>query len=75
MLDVRDLQPQDLAGLSPEAIAALAARMLEHIREQDTQLREHQRDIEQRDECIERQTRELEFKEAKLRKSPSNSHA
>lgn len=82
MLDVRDLQPQDLAGLSPEAIAALAARMLEHIREQDTRLQEHQHRIEQRDaqieerdvqivqrdERIERQTRELEFKEAKLRK-------
>jgi uncharacterized protein (DUF3084 family) len=75
MLDVRDLQPQDLAGLSPEAIAALAARMLEHIREQDTRLQEHQHQIEQRDtqivqrdERIERQTREIEFKEAKLRK-------
>jgi transposase len=75
MLDVRDLQHQDLAGLSPDAIAALAARMLGHIREQDAKLQEHQRQleqrdqqIEQRDERIERQTREIEFKEAKLRK-------
>jgi ABC-type Fe3+-citrate transport system substrate-binding protein len=68
MLDVRDLQPQDLSGLSPEAFAALAARMLDHIREQDTRLQEHQQQIEQRDERIERQAREIDFKEAKLRK-------
>lgn len=54
MFDARDLQPQDLAGLTPEAIAQLAARMLDHIREQDGH--------------IERQAREIEFKDAKLRK-------
>jgi transposase len=68
MLDVRDLQPEDLAGLTPEAIAQMAARMLGQIREQDAQLHERQRQIEQRDAHIERQAREIEFKETKLRK-------
>ena len=30
MLSMRDLKPQDLQGLSPEAITALAAQMLQH---------------------------------------------
>jgi transposase len=68
MFGMRDLQAQDLAALPPEAVKALAARMLERIREQDDALA-------QREQHIERQTRELQvkdsqlqFKEAKLRK-------
>jgi transposase len=59
MLELRDLQTEDLAGLSPEVIAALAARMLGHIREQDARIAE-------REQRIEQQQRELQFKEAKL---------
>ncbi len=31
MLGMRDLKAQDLQGLTPEAVTALAAQMLEHI--------------------------------------------
>ena len=34
MLGMRDLKPQDLRGLSPETITALAAQMLGHIEQQ-----------------------------------------
>ena len=61
MLELRDLQTEDLAGLPPEAMAALAARMLGHIREQDARIAE-------REQRIEQQQRELQFKEAKLQK-------
>lgn len=61
MPELRDLQTEDLASLSPEAMAALAARMLGHIREQDVRLVE-------RDQRIEQQQRELQFKDAKLQK-------
>lgn len=48
MPQLRDLQDQDLRGLSPEALTALAQQMLQRLREQD-------RDIAQRDQHIERQ--------------------
>ena len=35
MLDVRDFKAQDLHGLSPDALAAAAEKMLAHISEQD----------------------------------------
>ena len=35
MLGMRDLHTLDLQGLAPEAVAALAAQMLGHIRQQD----------------------------------------
>jgi transposase len=54
MQQLRDLQAQDLAGLTPEAVARLAARMLEHIQQQAAQ--------------VERQAREIDFKEARLQK-------
>jgi hypothetical protein len=34
MLSMRDLKAQDLQGLSPETVTALAAQMLEHIQHQ-----------------------------------------
>ena len=34
MLDVCDFQPQDLQGLSPDAMAEVAAKLLPHICEQ-----------------------------------------
>ena len=66
MLDVRDLQPQDLAGLSPEAIAALAARMLEHIREQDAQLQQHQNQLQQRDQQIEHRDHQIKQRDHQI---------
>ena len=54
MLDARDLDPQELAALPPAAVTALAERLLQRIREQNA--------------LIERQSSEIEFKDAKLRK-------
>ena len=34
MLSMRDLKAQDLQGLSPETVRALATQMLEHIEQQ-----------------------------------------
>ncbi len=61
MLDVRDLQAKDLQGLNPEAVAALAQRMLAHIGEQARQLQQHT-------QRIERQAREIKHKDARLEK-------
>ena len=38
MLSMRDLETQDLQGLTPEAITALAAQMLQHIQHQAGEL-------------------------------------
>ena len=54
MLDVHALKAEDLQGLDPSAMAAVAAKMLAHI---DNQARE-----------IERKNAELDFKTAKLEK-------
>ena len=40
MLGMRDLKPQDLHGMTPDVVTALAAQMLEHIQQQD-QLLQH----------------------------------
>ena len=52
MLDVDAIMDGDLKGLSPEAIATLAERMLGQLREQ----RQH---LQQRDECIAHQASEI----------------
>jgi len=59
MLDVRDLQAQDLQGLSPEALAALAEQMLLHIGQQSQQIASQAQAIRLRDAKIERITFEL----------------
>ena len=61
MLDVRDLKVEDLQGLDPVVVAALAPQMLAHIHEQIRQL-------QQRDQHIERQARDIRFKDTKLEK-------
>jgi transposase len=61
MPELSDLRPQDLEGLSPEAIAALAKRMLAHIHAQDELVQRHETRIEQ-------QARELKHKSARLEK-------
>ena len=60
MLDVDAILDGDLKGLSPEAIATLAHRMLGQLRDQ----RQH---LQQRDERIAHQASQLERKDAELR--------
>ena len=61
MLDVRDLQAQNLRGLAPSVLAELAQQML-------AQLQEHSRRIEEQGQHIERQARDIKFKDAKIEK-------
>ncbi len=61
MLGMRDLKPQDLHGLTPSGLTALAAQMLEHIGSQARQL-------DLKDQQIERQSRDIAWRDAKLEK-------
>ena len=61
MLGIRDLKPQDLHGLTPDAVTALAAQMLEHIGSQA-------RLLDLKDQQIQRQTRDIAWRDAKLEK-------
>ena len=61
MLSMRDLKPQDLQGLSPEAITALAAQMLKHIELQT-------RDLEGKQKLLERKDRAIAYRDAKIEK-------
>jgi transposase len=61
MLDLRNLTAHDLQGLTPDAVAALARQMLEHIEQQAGQLQQKNREIERKD-------REIALREAKLEK-------
>ncbi len=61
MLSMRDLKPQDLQGLSPAAVTALAAQMLQHI--------EHQaRELELKQTLIERKDRDIAWRDSKIDK-------
>jgi transposase len=68
MLDVNAIVDTDLQGLSPEAVTALAQRMLGHIREQQQHLQQRDRHIAHQASEIERKDAELQFKTAKLEK-------
>src|SRR5512138_3656243 len=75
MLDVSAIVDADLEGLSPEAITALAQRMLGHIREQQQHLQQRDEriayqagELAQQASEIERKDAELQFKTAKLEK-------
>ncbi len=61
MLGMRDLKPQDLHGLTPSGLSALAAQMLEHIGSQA-------RELDLKDQQIERQSRDIAWRDAKLEK-------
>src|SRR5678816_952315 len=61
MLSMRDLKAQDLQGLSPEAVTALAAQMLERIEQQA-------RELEVKQKLIERKDRDIAWRDAKLEK-------
>ena len=61
MLSMRDLKPQDLQGLSPETVTALASQMLERIEQQV-------RELELKQKLIERKDRDIAWRDAKLEK-------
>ena len=61
MLSMRDLKPQDLQGLSQEAITALAAQMLGHIEQQT-------RDLESQHKLLQRKDRDIAWRDAKIEK-------
>jgi transposase len=59
MLNVHELKPQDFVGLSPSAVAELAAKVLQHIGQQS----QH---IAQQGQQIESQAQAIQFKDAKI---------
>jgi transposase len=61
MLSLRDLKPQDLQGLSPDTITALAAQMLKQIEQQT-------RDLEVKQKLLERKDRDIAYRDAKIEK-------
>lgn len=61
MVDPTTLRPEDLKGLSAEAVAQLATQML-------AQLASQARQIEQQQELVQRREAEIKFKDAKLEK-------
>lgn len=61
VLELRDLRPQDLEGLKPQAIAELAQHMLAHIHAQHELVQRHETRIEN-------QAREIKLKSARLEK-------
>src|ERR1035438_7961855 len=72
---MRDLKAQDLQGLPPEAVTALAAQMLEHIEHQADELESKGRELESRShelelkqKLIERKDRDIAWRDAKLEK-------
>jgi transposase len=61
MLSIRDLKAQDLHGLTPEAVTALAAQMLKHIEQQT-------RELEVKQKLLERKDRDIAWRDAKIEK-------
>jgi transposase len=61
MLGMPDLKALDLHGLTPDAVAALAVQMLEHIECQS-------RELERQQQLIERKDRDIAWRDAKLEK-------
>jgi transposase len=68
MLGMRDLKPQDLQSLSPEAVVALAAKMLEHIQHQAKELESKGHELEFKQELLERKDRDIAYRDAKIEK-------
>jgi len=61
MLSMHDLNPQDLQGLSPDTVTALAAQMLGHIEQQA-------RDLERQQKLLQRKDRDIAYRDAKIEK-------
>ncbi len=68
MLGMRELKAQDLQGLAPASLTALAAQMIEHIQSQARELDHKQLLIEQKQKLIERKDRDIAWRDAKLEK-------
>ena len=68
MLSTRDLKPQDLQGLSQEAVTVLAAQMLEHIRHQASELQSKGDALEFQQKLLQRKDRDIAFRDAKIEK-------
>jgi transposase len=75
MLSMRDLNAQDLQGLKPEAVTALAAQMLDHIQQQANEIESKHRELqskghelELKQKLIERKDRDIAWRDAKLEK-------
>ena len=64
MLSVRDLKPQDLQGLSPDTVTALAAQMLEHIRHQASELQSKGHELDLQQKLLQRKDRDIAFRDA-----------
>ncbi len=61
MLSMRELKTQDLHGLSSDAVTALAVQMIEHMHSQA-------RELELKQQLIQRQARDIVWRDAKLEK-------
>jgi transposase len=68
MLSMRDLKPQDLQGLSQESVTALAAQMLEHIRQQANELQSKGYELELKRKLLERKDRDIAWRDVKIEK-------
>ncbi|WP_310733005.1 IS66 family transposase [Azohydromonas australica] len=65
---MRDLTAKDLQGLTPEAMAALAQQMLQHIEQQAREIALKQEQIELKEQQIQRQARDIVWRDAKIEK-------
>ena len=68
MLSMRDLKPQDLQGLSQEAITALAAQMLGHIEHQANELESKGHELALQQKLLARKDRDIALRDAKIEK-------
>ena len=68
MLSMHDVKAQDLQGLSPETLTALAAQLLEHIQRQADELQSKGRELDLKQKLIERKDRDIAWRDAKLEK-------
>jgi transposase len=68
MLSMHDLKPQDLQGLSPDTVTALAAKMLEHIRHQASELQSKGHELELQQKLLQRKDRDIAWRDAKIEK-------
>ena len=68
MLSMRDLKPQDLQGLSPDTVATLAAQMLEHIRQQASELQSKGHELQLQQKLLQRKDRDIAWRDAKIEK-------
>ena len=66
MLDMCNFKAQDLRGLSPGALAALAEQMLAHIAEQSKHIDERDRHIGEQSKRIDAQAQAIKWRDVKI---------